>query len=311
MKTLDIICPVYNEEEVILAFYHELKKQLDLIQDRYASKIIFVLDRGTDNTENILAELCKKDKNVILLSLSSRFGHQMSLVAGMDHSKADFCVMMDCDLEHPPMVIHELLKKAEEGFDIVYTVRRYSEQVSFLKKLSSSFYYKFINAMTDLSLDDGAADFRLISAKVRDVFKNALREQNQFIRGLISWVGFRSTSVSYKSQARSAGISKYSFTRLIRFAAVGIVSFSKKPLRMAIYLGFFISAISLFSFAYHIYIWFKHSDLPPGWTTLALLISFIGSAQLFFLGILGEYIAFIFDETKGRPLYIVDKKYNA
>jgi polyisoprenyl-phosphate glycosyltransferase len=311
LKTLDIICPVYNEAEVIRDFYQELKSQLELLKGKFTYRMIFVLDQGTDDTENILKGISEKDSSVSVICLSARFGHQMSLVAGMDHSNADYCIMMDCDLEHPPVVIHRLLEKAEEGYDIVYTVRRYSDQVSFFKKWTSSFYYRFINTMTDLSLDDGAADFRLIAGKVRDVFKFSIREQNQFIRGLISWVGFRSTAIQYQSQARRAGVSKYRVSRLIKFATVGIISFSKKPLRMATYLGFFVSAISLFIFIYHIYIWFRHSDLPPGWTTLALLISFIGSAQLFFLGILGEYLAFIFDETKNRPLYVVNKKFNA
>ena len=145
---------------------------------------------------------------------------------------------------------------------------------------------------------------------MRDVFKFSIREQNQFLRGLTSWIGFRSTAIRYTSNARAAGTSKFHFSRLIQFAAVGIISFSKKPLRLAVYLGFFVSGISILSVIFHLYNWARYSDVPPGWTTTVLLVSFIGGAQLFFMGILGEYLGFIFDEVKGRPLYIVDKKIN-
>lgn len=308
MKTLDVICPVFNEAEVIEAFYTELKKQLALLP--YVSRIFFVLDASTDRTAEIIQSICGKDPQVTLIMLSARFGHQLSLVAGMDHSTADYVVMMDCDLEHPPSVIPRLLEKAVEGYDIVYTTRHYAADVPALKKLTSSLYYRFINVMTDLTLTDGSADFRLISGKVRDVFKHSIREQNQFLRGLFSWVGFRSTHVDFVSQVRAGGVSKYRLSRLIRFAAVGIVSFSKKPLRLAIYTGFLVSVLALLSIIYHLYAWMIHSDVPQGWATLAILISFIGGAQLFCLGILGEYLGFIFDEVKGRPLYIVDRKVN-
>lgn len=308
MKTLDVICPVFNEAEVIEAFYAELKKQLALLP--YTSRMIFVLDASTDRTAEIIQAICKKDPQVTLIMLSARFGHQLSLVAGMDHSSADYVVMMDCDLEHPPSVIPRLLEKAAEGYDIVYTTRHYAADTPALKKLTSSLYYRFINVMTDLTLTDGSADFRLISGKVRDVFKHSIREQNQFLRGLFSWVGFRSAHVDFVSQVRAGGVSKYRLNRLIRFAAVGIVSFSKKPLRLAIYTGFLVSVLALLSIVYHLYSWMIHSNVPQGWATLAILISFIGGAQLFCLGILGEYLGFIFDEVKGRPLYIVDRKVN-
>lgn len=309
MKSLDIICPVYNEAEVIMDFYRELRSELDKLS-HYNSRTIFVLDKCSDNTESILQALCRDDKRVTLISLSSRFGHQMSLVAGMDNSDADYTVMMDCDLEHPPKLIQELLKKAEDGYDVVYTVRKYAVEAGFFKRFTSNLYYKFINAMTDLDLESGTADFRLVSAKVRDVFKKSLREQNQFLRGLISWLGFNSVAVHYQSQTRRAGVSKYHLRRLIQFASIGIISFSKKPLRLAIYFGFLTSIVVLGIFIYHLYAWIRFSNLPPGWTTLALLISLIGSAQLFFLGIIGEYLGFIFDEVKARPLYVIERKIN-
>jgi dolichol-phosphate mannosyltransferase len=189
-------------------------------------------------------------------------------------------------------------------------VRQYAAEVSWLKRITSSLYYHFINAMTDLSVQDGSADFRLISGKVRDVFKHALREQNQFLRGLISWVGFRSTFVVFQSQTRKAGESKYRLRKLLRFAAVGIISFSRKPLRLAIYASVVTAALALSTLAYHLYAWLRYANLPPGWTTLALLISIIGSVQLLVLGIIGEYLGFIFEEVKRRPLYIVDHTLN-
>jgi glycosyltransferase involved in cell wall biosynthesis len=306
MKTLDVVCPVFNEAAVIGDFHHVLRQQLDTLQDRYQSRIIFVIDRSTDGTEDIVRRLCAADPSLTAIVLSARFGHQMSLVAGMDHSTADWCVMMDCDLEHPPSVIPQLLEKGEQGFDIVYTVRQYAAEVSALKRITSSLYYRFINGMTDLSVQDGSADFRLISSKVRDVFKHALREQHQFLRGLISWVGFRSTFVVFRSQTRKAGESKYRLRKLLRFAAVGIISFSRKPLRLAIYASLMTAALAFATLAYHLYAWLRYANLPQGWTTLALLISAIGSVQLLVLGIIGEYLGFVFEEVKRRPLYVVD-----
>jgi polyisoprenyl-phosphate glycosyltransferase len=311
MRTLDVICPVYNEADVIADFYRALRRQLDDFADRYRSRIIFVVDRSTDATESIIQDLCSRDPALVLISLSARFGHQMSLVAGMDHSTADWCVMMDSDLEHPPAVIPDLLLKAEEGYDVVYTVRQYAAEVSYAKRVTSSLYYRFISAMSNLSMQPGSADFRLISGKVRDVFKHSIREQNPFLRGLVSWVGFRSTHVTFRSETRKAGTSKYRPTTLIKFAAVGIISFSRKPLRLAIYAGFATALVALAALAYHLYAWLRYSNLPQGWTTLALLISMIGSVQLLILGIIGEYLGFIFAEVKRRPLYIVDRTINA
>ncbi len=310
MKTLDVICPVFNEAAVIGDFHHALRQQLDALQDRYQTRIIFVVDPSTDGTEDVVQRLCAADPSLTEIVLSARFGHQMSLVAGMDHSTADWCVMMDCDLEHPPSVIPQLLEKGEQGFDVVYTVRQYAAEVSATKRITSSLYYRFINGMTDLSVQDGSADFRLISGKVRDVFKHALREQNQFLRGLISWVGFRSTFVVFQSQTRKAGESKYRLRKLLRFAAIGIISFSRKPLRLAIYASLVTAALALSTLAYHFYAWVRYANLPQGWTTLALLISMIGSVQLLVLGIIGEYLGFIFEEVKRRPLYVVDRTIN-
>jgi len=310
MKTLDVICPVFNEAPVIGDFHRVLRQQLDALSDRYRTRIIFVVDRSTDGTEAVVQRLCAADAGLTAIFLSARFGHQMSLVAGMDHSTADWCVMMDCDLEHPPSVIPDLLEKGEQGFDVVYTVRQYAAQVSWFKRMTSSLYYRFINAMTDFSVQDGSADFRLISGKVRDVFKHTLREQNQFLRGLISWVGFQSSYVVFRSETRKAGESKYRLRKLLRFAAIGIISFSRKPLRLAIYASLVTAALALLTLAYHLYAWLRYANLPPGWTTLALLISIIGSVQLLVLGIIGEYLGFIFEEVKRRPLYIVDKTFN-
>jgi polyisoprenyl-phosphate glycosyltransferase len=311
LTTLDVVCPVFNEASVIREFHRELRMQLDALHDRYRSRIIFVVDRSTDGTEEVIQRLCEDDPTLIALFLSSRFGHQAALVAGMDHSTADWCVMMDCDLEHPPSVIPAMLEKGEQGFDIVYTVRRYPAELHWLRRIASSLYYRLINSMTNLSVQDGAADFRLISRRVRDVFTQSVREQNQFLRGLISWMGFRSASVVFSSQMRRSGVSKYHLSQLLAFAAVGIVSFSRKPLRLAIYASLATAAVAALTLLFHLYAWFRYADLPQGWPTLALLISLIGSVQLLVLGIIGEYVGLIFEEVKRRPLYIVDRAINA
>ena len=214
--------------------------------------------------------------------------------------------MMDCDLQHPPCVIPELLQKFEEGYDIVHTIRQYDQQISFFKRWPSHMFYRFQNALSPVEIQEGAADFRLISAKVARLFRESVREQNQFLRGLFQWVGFRTAQVTFTSPPRAAGETKYHLLRLVMFSVIGITSFSKLPLRLASLLGFLISSLSVLYGLWLIILFFWVGHLPPGYTSLIVLILFIGGLQLSVLGILGEYLGSIFDEVKRRPLYIVD-----
>ncbi len=309
MKKINVVAPVYNEEEGIIDFHEALQHVIRNLT-QYEFEIIYVLDKSRDSSLSKLKNLCDQYPNTKLVALSKRFGHQMSLVAGLDHCKeADAVIMMDSDLEHPPEVIPELLAKYEEGFEVVNTKRIYNEKVSFFKKFASKQFYKFINFLSPITIEASAADFRLISVKVLKVFQHQIREQNQFLRGLIPWVGFNQCFVVFTSASRQKGVSKYNFKRLMNFAILGVISFSKVPLKISIYAGFLLSAFSILYGFYIIYDFFADPNLPVGFPTLVVFICFIGGMQLIVLGIIGEYIGSIVDEVKNRPLYIVEEKY--
>ena len=307
MKTVDIVLPAYNEEEGIAAFHEALTAAIRPLESRYRFQVIYVLDRSRDNTFGVLRELAARNANVTVLHLSRRFGHQMSLVAGIDHSDADAVIMMDCDHQHPPGMIPLLLGKFEEGYEIVHTIREYDDKTGFLKRSTSQLFYQVQNALSPIALPMGAADFRLISRKVAKVFRTAIREQNQFLRGLFHWVGFSTTTIAYTSAPRKAGRTKYRPGRLLAFAIAGMLSFSKLPLRIASLIGLMISTLSLFYGLFLIFFFFWAGNIPPGYTSMIVIILFIGGLQLTVLGIIGEYLGSIFDEVKGRPLYVIDE----
>lgn len=308
MKKIDLVLPVYNEAQALRNFQEALTKVLGTLADKYEFELIYVLDKSTDDSLVVLRELASEYKNIHVLALSKRFGHQMSLVAGMDHASGDAVIMMDTDLEHPPAVIPDLLRKYEEGFEVVYTLRTYHDRIALPKKVFSRFFYRILQKFSGIDIKDGAADFRLISKKVLTVFQEGIREQNQFLRGLFPWVGFKTASVHFVSSQRQYGKSKYNPLRLVNFAILGIITFSKAPLRFAVVVGLVVSCVS---FLYGIWVIIASLFLeqsPEGWTSLFVVMSFIGGLQLFFLGVLGEYIGIIFDEVKRRPLYIVEEK---
>ncbi len=310
LPTLQIVCPVYNEQDVIEMFHQALIEVLDKLNHRYQWRILYVMDRGTDNTFEILSRLAKKNKQVQVLLLSNRFGHQMSLVAGIDHCDSDAIIMMDADLQHPPELIPELLDVYEKGNDVVYTIRKEPKDNRLLKRIGSRSFYRVMNFLSDLPLAQGEADYRLISRRVADIFRHSIRERNQFLRGLFSWVGFNRQGVFYEPNSRAEGDSKYSWSRMIRFASAGIVSFSKKPLQYAVMLGVVVSVFGMLFGMFALGSYFVSDQVPSGWTTLSILISIFGGIQLLFMGIIGEYIGAIFDEVKSRPLYLVEECIN-
>lgn len=308
--TLTVICPVYNEEEVIQEFYGELRSVLNSLADRVESKILFVVDKCTDASLDLLKAIASKDGSVQILALSSRFGHQKSLLAGIDQCRSDVVIMMDSDLQHPPSLIPEMLTQFENGCDIVYTIRLDTPEIRLFKRLSAKFFYKMINRISQVPINESAADFRLVSRRVIEIFQKQIRERTQFLRGLFSWVGFKSIGIPYQGKSRRSGKSKYSLSRMIRFGVEGIISFSKRPLQAAIFIGFGFALFGLV-FAFITFIqYFIYDYLPSGWTTLTILISMFSGIQLIFLGIIGEYIGAIFDEVKGRPHYIIEEKIN-
>jgi len=310
MRSLSVITPVFNEEQVIEQFNGVLSEVLDSLSDRYKSEIIYVVDLCSDRSLEILRRIAQQDRRVKVVALSSRFGHQMSLVAGMDHALGDAVVMLDSDLQHPPSLIPRMLGEFEKGYDVVFTIRTDPVGTGFFKTLSSRLYYAILDRLSEIPIVKGAADFRLISARVARVFQTDIRERNQFLRGLVNWVGFKRICIPFEAKPRVGGRTKYSLAHLVRFAVHGIVSFSKKPLHAAVVVGFALAlagfAVALFSLLDY----FRRSNLPSGWTTLVILVSGFSGVQLIFLGIIGEYIGAIFDEVKARPHYIIEEKIN-
>ena len=308
-KTLTVIAPVYNEEEVIADFYRELKAVLKTVSG-YRATMLFVVGRGNDRTMPILRELASSDSSLQVLYLSSRFGHQMQLLAGIDHADADAVVMLDSDLQHPPEVIPKLLAEFEKGNDVVYTVRTKTSDQSFFRKMASDIFYRFLNLVSDIPISGNSADFRLISRRVANLLRTEIRERNLFLRGIVPWLGFNQIAVPFTANPRKAGKSKYPLSKLITFGLAGVVSFSRKPLRVATLVGLL---FALFGFLYALFTviqFFFIKALPSGYATLVVLLSVLGGFQLVFLGVIGEYIGAIFDEVKRRPHYIVDEKIN-
>lgn len=310
MKRIDIILPVYNEAAGIEMFNAELLRVVSSLSSEYTFRLIYVLDRSSDASYAILKRLSERHSNITLIHLSRRFGHQMSLVAGIDYCTGDAAIMMDCDLQHPPDLIPELLMRFEAGYDIVHTIRTYSSAVPWRKRALSRAFYRLQNVLSPIELRDGAADFRLISKKVILVFQKDIREHGQFLRALFQWVGFSNTEVHFVSPPRAAGTTKYNIKRLLSFFMAGMLSFSKVPLRTASALGFLISTVGLLYLVYILVQFFLSGNFPPGYTSLMAVFLLLGGLQLSVLGVIGEYIATIFDEVKGRPLYVVDEVRN-
>jgi polyisoprenyl-phosphate glycosyltransferase len=306
-RTLDIVLPVYNEEPGIVAFNDSLFAVLRSLAGRYSFRVIYVLDRSRDRSFEVLSELSARFPEITVLHLSRRFGHQMSLVAGMDASSADALIMMDCDGQHPPSLIPELLDWFEVGYDIVYTIRRYASEIPVLKRVPSSLFYKLQNMLSPVNIPEGAADYRLISRKVLRVFQTSIREQEQFLRGLFQWAGYRSTAVEFVSPARYAGDTKYNIGRLLQFSVNGIVSFSRVPLRFATFLGGMISMLAvLYGFFLIGLVAFGYT-MPAGYVSIVVLLLFLSGLQLMVLGVIGEYIGSIHAEVKRRPMYLIDE----
>jgi len=308
-KSLDIICPVFREEQVIQAFHARLGKVVDEIADRYFVRVVYVADPSADRTEAILSEICASDPRVDLLVMSRRFGHQAAIVAGIDHSCADAVVMLDCDLQHPPELIPQLISFWEDGADIVQTLRQDGAETDLAKRFTSRLFYRTLLKISSVELRTGAADYRLLSNRVAKVFREQIREHNPFLRGLVTWVGFKTVYLPFQPSRREHGKSKYRASTLLNFALNGICSFSNFPLRLCIGAGSAIAFLSLLSVFVQLVMYLLGSRSVPGWASLFTVSNFIGGVQLLFLGILGEYVSLIFDEVKNRPRYLIERKY--
>jgi dolichol-phosphate mannosyltransferase len=308
MRKLTVVSPVYNEERVILAFHEELRRALAGLAG-WECSVLYVVDRGSDRSLELLRALAAADPGVSVLALSSRFGQQAALLAGLDHSDADAVVMLDSDLQHPPAVIPELVARHEQGFDVVYTVRENDASLPLVKRLSARCFYGLVNAISDTPIRQGAADFRLLARPVVEVFQKQVRERTLFLRGLVNWVGFRASAVRFKAGARRAGETKYPFGRMVRFGLAGVVSFSRAPLRAAGLVGLVVLALGLAALALALVR--ALSGQPIGDRALVLAaIGVVGGAQLVFTGVLGEYLGAVLDEVRARPHYVVEERIN-
>ncbi|NIF76622.1 glycosyltransferase family 2 protein [Paraburkholderia sp. Cy-641] len=303
-----VVTPVFNEEEVIGYFHKRARLVLDSMPDVEAT-LVFVLDRCTDNSLVVLREIVKGDPKSKLIALSSRFGHQMSLVAGIEKSRdADAIIMMDSDLQHPPELIPAMISAYRNGFDVVYTTRQENEGSGALRSMAGNGFYKFLSRISDVPITANAADFRLVSNRVARVLIDGFREQNVFLRGIIPWVGFNQIGLEYVAEPRFAGKSKYSLSRMLRLAADGILSFSTKPLQVGIFVGVGFACMAFLFAFYAIVNYFVARSVPSGWTTIAVLLMLFSGVQLIVVGILGSYIGGIYQEVKNRPRYIIEEE---
>jgi polyisoprenyl-phosphate glycosyltransferase len=302
MPTYSIVVPAYNEEAVISELVARLSGLLDELDGE--GEAILVDDGSRDRTYERMVEATANDPRFRLARLSRNFGHQIALTAGADLALGDAVVFMDADLQHPPEVVLELAKRWREGYDVVYGIREERTGETRFKRATADWFYRGFNRISEVPVPVDVGDFRLVDRRVLDVFLQ-MRESNRFVRGMFSWVGLSQTGVSYQGSERFAGKSKYPLRRMLRFAVAGVISFSSAPLRAALNLGFI---VSILSFAFGVWsIVVKISGLyeVPGWTSIVVVVTFIGGVQLIVLGVIGEYIASIHDEVKRRPLYVI------
>jgi dolichol-phosphate mannosyltransferase len=302
---VSIVIPLYNEEEV----FGFLREKLDSVLPRVGSpvEIVLVNDGSTDGTESQLLQWAAVDSRVRVISLSRNFGHQPASTAGLDQAQGEVIILMDADLQDPPELILEMLADYRRGFDVVYAQRIRREGENLFKRLSAWGFYRLMRFAVSRQLPPDTGDFRLISRDCLDVLQ-AMRETHRFLRGMVAWVGFRQTAVRFVRPARAAGETKYPLRKMIRFAWTAIISFSPLPLRMIFGFGFVIAAVGFGAGFYALAANLLNFYVVPGWTSLMLTICLIGSCILIALGVIGEYVAKIYEEVKRRPIYVIDPR---
>ena len=309
MKKISVIIPMYYEEEVVEECYNKMKNVLSKMQN-YEYEIICINDGSRDKTLQILEEIAREDKTVKVISFSRNFGHQPAVTAGIKYVSGDCAVIIDADLQDPPELIPEMVKLWEDGNEVIYGKRKKREGESVFKLLTAKMFYKTLNALSDVDIPKDTGDFRLVDRKVIDVL-NSMPEHNKFLRGLWGWVGFRQIPFEYERKERFAGKTKYPLKKMLRLASDGIIGFSTKPLKIVGALGILSIIISMFILIYSIisYI-YGLNNLTAGWTSIMVTVTLFSGVQLLSIWIMSEYIGRIYDETKKRPQYIIDKKIN-
>ena len=310
MKKISLVIPMYYEEQVANECYKRVKEILNKLSDKYDHEIIFINDGSKDKTLSILEEIAKEDGKVKIISFSRNFGHQAAVTAGLKYVTGDAIVIIDADLQDPPELIPDMMKYWEDGYEVIYGKRRKRKGESIFKLLTAKAFYSTLNKLSAVEIPKNTGDFRLVDRKVVDVI-NSLPEHNKFLRGLFSWVGFKQYAYEYERKERFAGKTKYPLNKMLKLASDGIMSFSTKPLKIVGGIGILSVIISILILIYSIVSYVcKLNNLTAGWTSLMCTMTFLGGMILISLWMIGEYIARIYDETKQRPEYIIDKTIN-
>jgi len=299
---ISVVAPIFNERESLQEFYRRVREALDTTGDSW--ELVPVDDGSTDRTGELLSALAKQDNRVRPVIFARNFGHQLAVTAGLDYARGDAVVIIDADLQDPPELIPEMLAKWKEGYEVVFAIREEREGESWFKLATASLFYRLIYRITDVDIPLDTGDFRLLDRKVVDVLCR-MRERHRFLRGMSVWVGFKQTGVKYRRAARFAGTTKYPFRKMFKFAWDAVTSFSYLPLQIAMYLGFIAAGLSIVAIPIVAIMRLAGSQAFVGQATTLIAVLFLGGVQLISLGILGEYIGRLYDEAKGRPLYIV------
>lgn len=297
-----IIAPIFNEQESLAELYRRISAIMDTTGEPW--ELVLVNDGSTDRSEEMIRGLARQDGRVRPVLFARNFGHQIAVTAGLDYARGQAVVIIDADLQDPPELILEMIEKWREGYEVVYAVRSGREGESWFKTFTASFFYRLIHRITDVKIPLDTGDFRLIDRKVVDVL-NRMRERHRFLRGMAAWVGFKQTGITYQRAARFAGETKYPFRKMFRLAINAITGFSYFPLQVATFLGFIAAALSIIAIPVVVFLRLISSQQLIGQATTLIAVLFFGGVQLICLGILGEYIGRIYDEVRGRPLYIV------
>ncbi|MCB9284895.1 MAG: glycosyltransferase [Lewinellaceae bacterium] len=302
MADLSVVIPIYNEEGNIPLLYQRLTTTLEGMNIFY--ELIFVNDGSRDRSMQLIRELASKDARVKFIDFSRNFGHQVALSAGLDHTQGEAVVMMDADLQDPPELLAELYQKYKEGFEVVYARRRSRQGETYFKKSATLVFYRLLARMSSIEIPLDTGDFRIIDHKVVEMLRR-MPEKIKYLRGQISWIGFRQTSIEYDRPERYAGETGYSFRKLMGLALDGITGFSDVPLKIVTYFGLIVTAFAFVTTIYVLYSWFSQSDLVQGWSSLMITVLFIGGVQMIAIGIIGEYLSRIHSNVRNRPLYVI------
>jgi dolichol-phosphate mannosyltransferase len=302
-KLISIVIPVFNEIDVIDACYKRLTGVMQSL-DTYRYELVFVDDGSHDRTHERLLAFHEQDPHIKIVKFSRNFGHQIAVTAGVDEATGDALVIIDADLQDPPEVIPDMMKKWEEGYDVVYGVRQRRAGESRLKLFTAAAFYRLLRRFTNIEIPLDVGDFRLISARAATQLRR-LREKDRFVRGLVSWIGFRQVGIPYERDSRLAGETKYPYRKMFKFAIDGITSFSSLPLKLASWLGYMASFLA-FVYLASVFVQRAMGHTVEGWATIMVAMLFLGGVQLICIGIIGEYIGRIFNETKSRPMYVIE-----